>query len=261
MAEKYPNVSPYAYAVNNPIVVIDPDGRDIIILSMGGGELRRITTDGPDRYIKVNQQAFNRASRGFTNDNQDYNTMLSVWSLRNQERNSNKTNLIAEQTGISMSVTGEIRENNNLIGDVEVSFQVDFDDQSTYTLDTYDGVAGGFGNGSPENGDYTVDTYRNREAGNGDYNRGMNRDGVGFSFNLDPTFDTGRSLLRIHPDGNNEGTLGCIGLSGNAQQLNSFRNRLNSYLDDYSSIPLNLNITNNPNNNGRNGNRIPNVNE
>ncbi|GEM55874.1 hypothetical protein B0A58_04355 [Flavobacterium branchiophilum NBRC 15030 = ATCC 35035] len=35
MAEKYPNISPYVYVANNPINAIDPDGRDIIILSHG----------------------------------------------------------------------------------------------------------------------------------------------------------------------------------------------------------------------------------
>ena len=35
LAEKFPNVSPYVYCINNPINVIDPDGRDIIVLSHG----------------------------------------------------------------------------------------------------------------------------------------------------------------------------------------------------------------------------------
>lgn len=89
----------------------------------------------------------------------------------------------------------------------------------------------------------------------------MNRDGVGFSYNLHPQFSTGRSDLRMHPDGNNEGTLGCIGLTGNAHNLTDFKNTLNGYLQNRSSLPVNINITNNPNNNGRNGTRIPHVRE
>jgi hypothetical protein len=41
----------------------------------------------------------------------------------------------------------------------------------------------------------------------------MVRDGVGFSVDLDPLFQTNRTLLRIHPDGNVPGTLGCIGIT------------------------------------------------
>jgi RHS repeat-associated protein len=36
LAEKYPNISPYVYCVNNPINVIDPDGRDIIYVTSNG---------------------------------------------------------------------------------------------------------------------------------------------------------------------------------------------------------------------------------
>lgn len=48
---------------------------------------------------------------------------------------------------------------------------------------------------------------------------GMVRDGVGFSFDLDPVDDTPvyrRSLFRIHPDGSSPGTNGCLGIVGDA---------------------------------------------
>ena len=48
--------------------------------------------------------------------------MLSVWSLRKQESSTGATNLISEQTGVSLSITGEMREGNNLLGDVDVTF-------------------------------------------------------------------------------------------------------------------------------------------
>jgi uncharacterized protein RhaS with RHS repeats len=33
LAGKYPGISPYAYVANNPINAIDPDGREIIIIT------------------------------------------------------------------------------------------------------------------------------------------------------------------------------------------------------------------------------------
>ena len=108
-------------------------------------------------------------------------------------------------------------------------------------------VAGGFGSGAPQNGEYTVDTYRNRRKDK-DYNPGMNIHGVGFSFNLNPQFKTERSLLRIHPDGNNKGTLGCIGVTGTQKELLEFEEIMKNLLKHKKSIHATINIKNNPNN-------------
>ena len=107
--------------------------------------------------------------------------------------------------------------------------------------------SGGFGSGAPPNGEYTTHTYRDRtEAGS--YSKGMNKNGVGFSFNIDPQFSTKRSLLRIHPDGNNKGTLGCVGLSGSKKELTSIRDKINEILKTQKSIKTKINIDGNPNN-------------
>ena len=108
-------------------------------------------------------------------------------------------------------------------------------------------VAGGFGSGAPQNREYTVDTYRNRRKDK-DYNLGMNILGVGFSFNLNPQFETERSLLRIHPDGNNKGTLGCIGVTGTKEELLKFEETMKNILKQQKSIGATINIKNNPNN-------------
>lgn len=107
--------------------------------------------------------------------------------------------------------------------------------------------AGGFGSGAPQNGNYTVSHYRNRRKGY-EYHKGMNLEDVGFSFNLDPKFRTKRSLLRIHPDGNSRGTLGCIGVVGNKSELENFEATVNKILKNQKNIPTIIQIKNNPNN-------------
>jgi hypothetical protein len=72
-------------------------------------------------------------------------------------------------------------------------------------------------NGPTPPGIYRVSNHRpNRTT------KGMVRLGVGFSFDLDPAAGTqvfGRSLFRIHPDGGNPQTNGCIGLRESAENL------------------------------------------
>jgi hypothetical protein len=43
--------------------------------------------------------------------------------------------------------------------------------------------------------------------------------------------------------------------------LTTFRNTLNSMIKTGGPVPVNINIKNNPNNNGRSGAKVPNVNE
>ncbi len=110
---------------NKPMRFIDPDGMstdDFIVYSMEGEELR-IKSEGDDILVKVNKKAFDKKSSKFSTDNKDYNTILSIVALRNEEAKTGVTNLIAEQTGISLDITGSMREGSNLIGDVSVDIQ------------------------------------------------------------------------------------------------------------------------------------------
>jgi len=110
---------------------------------------------------------------------------------------------------------------------------------------TWPAISGPWGNGALENGNYLSNNLRDNRTGS------YANNGVGYTFDLNPSFDTARDLLRFHPDGGTPGTLGCIGLTGDAASLTSFRTKMNSYLSNHNSINVNVNITNNPNNNGR----------
>lgn len=71
---------------------------------------------------------------------------------------------------------------------------------------------------------------------------------MGFSFHLEPQFSTRRSDLRIHPDGNNLGTLGCVGLDGTKDELIQVRDKIREILRHQKSIDTIIQITGNPNN-------------
>ncbi len=98
----------------------------------------------------------------------------------------------------------------------------------TVNGNTYTFNSGGFGRGSLPKGDYTISNLRNRDT------RGMVRDGVGFSADMSDKYDARvggtRSALRIHPDGGSAGTMGCVGIVGDAATLRRFREDLRQEL-------------------------------
>lgn len=106
---------------------------------------------------------------------------------------------------------------------------------------TYRFNSGGSSKYSTPKGTYIVRSHSEAYR----YNRGgsYNRNGVGFSFCIEDANRSGsdkmydgragrdRTYLRIHPDGGNDGTEGCIGLVGSAAELKQFRDDLNRALD------------------------------
>ncbi|RKY87038.1 hypothetical protein DRQ15_11370, partial [candidate division KSB1 bacterium] len=103
-------------------------------------------------------------------------------------------------------------------------------------VDSWQAVSGPYGNGALPSG-----IYYGRDISV--YNLpGWIRDGVGFRAYLDPQFQlpAGRGGFFIHPDGGVPGTLGCIGLTGNAERLNAFYNRYFNYFQTHNYIRVNV---------------------
>jgi RHS repeat-associated protein len=99
-------------------------------------------------------------------------------------------------------------------------------------VQTYPGISGPWGKGPLPPGDYTGDALRRRPD-----NRSMQCDGRGWSLNLDPDFETDRTLLRVHPDGRVAGTEGCIGVA--CSMSDDLYNDLKNYFDAGNpSIPV-----------------------
>lgn len=96
-------------------------------------------------------------------------------------------------------------------------------------------VSGPWGKGALPEGIYDGSLLRRRS----DNKAMMCPSGPGWSLDLDPTFKTDRSLLRIHPDGHVPGTEGCIGPSCSHQKI--VYDALRQYFDDgrgVTSIPV-----------------------
>jgi hypothetical protein len=98
----------------------------------------------------------------------------------------------------------------------------------TVNGNTYAFTSGGFGRGHLPSGTYTVTTHRQSRS-----ETGFSSDGVGYTFALSDRLDprvgnVNRTLLRIHPDGGNLGTQGCIGILGGAATQTSFRSGMNA---------------------------------
>lgn len=94
---------------------------------------------------------------------------------------------------------------------------------------------------TPQAEDWNLSNFRDRSLSS------MTRNGVGFSIDITPDPRFGRSLLRIHPDGiQYQGTLGCIGLTGDCNELSDFSNRIRDYLRIHGSMRLRVRGTYDP---------------
>ncbi|WP_044172092.1 RHS repeat domain-containing protein [Flectobacillus major] len=257
-AEKYYSQSPMQFALNNPISVVEVDGDTTQYYDINNNSLISTINDASSlNRIKINRHIYDNVFAQYsgvdlTNQNNAFAFVGDATYLAQEIEEATGLNVLAQETGtLSMDFIGSANPDNPKEANGNLNVNSHFDDGSKLKIASYSAIGGPWGNGSPENGNYSADNLRVRNSPDG-----MIRNGVGFSMDLNPSFNTGRSLLRIHPDGGNYiGTQGCIGLQCTGRQLTKFYNSMNGYLQNHSNIGVSVNIEGNPNNNGRSNRR------
>ena len=125
LSDKYPSLSPYAYCANNPVMLIDPDGREIVNAyektknqaeaKMNDAKTRFESFDGnkkSDGYKQAKRE-YNKSKKEFNKVNDKFEMVSNAISDVEKYNNSffNELNNLEDKNGQCVDVYVEIGEN------------------------------------------------------------------------------------------------------------------------------------------------------
>ncbi len=124
MADKYPNISPYAYCGWNPVRLVDPDGEDVWELNNEGRVVNRITTTEVDAFHIVDDKGNRLAGKSiefeygtveshryisYFNEEKKAKDTYDVYQVRGDDNGTKLFEFMATHTNVewSQAKTGE----------------------------------------------------------------------------------------------------------------------------------------------------------
>jgi len=105
LAEKYYNISPYAFCLNNPIKFIDPNGMDVWEINDKGEVINRIKDESQDAFYMVAKDADGKYQRTYTKDvydNKHYNSVSFEYGTITDAKKAGRS-----KDATSFSITSE----------------------------------------------------------------------------------------------------------------------------------------------------------
>ena len=265
LAEKYVYNSPYAFAENRVVDGRELEGLEWMPVNGQGNQVTptsseissytwsgytNVTTPTGAPYASSTPETiFSYAPEGTVSQGAVMGTQSGVEGATFYSVNENQQGAteFSALTNSAMEFNGAMNGNT-----AEGTLTLTNEYANGKTIDAVSQTAnsGPWGNGALPNGNYSADQVVSPTG-----NTGMVVGTNDFAIHLTPNFQTNRGGLYIHPDGGNYvGTLGCVGLTGTANQMQSLQSTAQNRIGAQGSIPVTVNITGNPNNQGGNNN-------
>ncbi|MFA6807280.1 MAG: RHS repeat-associated core domain-containing protein, partial [Bacteroidales bacterium] len=153
MSDKYPHLSPYAYCANNPIMLIDPNGEDIIIAGDDGNNYkykdRKLFLNGEeytgnDKFATTSRDHLNKLKDNGMNDEisgmeSSSNTHKMIKGIENKwTPNSDKDASNGKGTGSTINYNPDLQSNDGWDRSPEVGLAHEIQHASDGDLGKYD---------------------------------------------------------------------------------------------------------------------------